>query len=82
MGLTKHMAHQFHVEHAHHKTFVAPPLLHPSINHVKSLTLTHVWGKVTEVMWCVSLLPLYHLRCLPYGCNYITKTKYLRKHTN
>ena len=42
MGLTKHMAHQFHVEHAHLKMFIAPPLLHPSINHVKSLTLTRV----------------------------------------
>ena len=48
MGLTKHMAHQFHVEHAHHKTFVAPPLLHPSINHVKSLTITLVWAKLQK----------------------------------
>jgi len=48
MGLTKHMGHQFHIEHAHLKTFVAPPLLHPSINHVKSLTLTRVWAKLQK----------------------------------
>ena len=70
------MGHQFHVEHAHLKTFVAPPLLHPSINHVKSLTLTLVRAGVTEVILCVSQLPLYHLHCLPCGCNHVTKTKY------
>jgi len=46
--------------------------------HVKSLTLTHVWAGVTKVILCVSQLPLYHLHCLPYGCNHVTKIKYSR----
>ena len=60
--------HQFHVEHAHLIRQV----------HVKSLTLTHAWTGVTEVILCESQLPLYHLHCLPYGCNHVTKTKYSR----
>ena len=51
------MGHQFQVEHAHLETFVAPPLLRPPIVCVKSLTLTHVWARVTEViLWATALL--------------------------
>ena len=57
MGLTKHMAHQFHVEHAHLKTFVAPSLLYPSINHVKSLTLTRVGQSYRSHVVSVTTLP-------------------------
>jgi len=58
MGVTKHMAHQFHVEHAHLKMFVAPPLLHPSINHVKLLALTHVGLGYRSHVVCESVTAL------------------------
>ena len=54
--------------------FVAPLLMCPPKVHVKSLILTHLWVGVIEIMMCVSLLLFYHLHCLPYGYNYVTKT--------
>ena len=73
---SKNMGHQFHVEHAHLKNFVAPHLLHPPKIRANLLTLTHVWVRIIEVMLCVSLfvttLPpaLFTLRL-----HYMTKTK-------
>ena len=83
MGLTKHMAHQFHVEHAHLKTFLAPPLLHPSINHVKLLTLTRVGQSYRSHVVCESVttlppvlftpqLQLYHQDKIFEGTNKLT----------